>query len=150
MKSLSQMFHKTKSESPIEKMFEEQLKEYGIELDQQFWIGPYRIDFGMENKKIAIEVDSTQFHTKQEQIEKDNRRQDYIEKQGWIVMRVPSWMVYKQKGLCAAEIALRFYKDQLTETQTIRAMVALKRYFENEPEIFIDLHNKITGILNKV
>lgn len=150
MKSLSQMFHKTKSESPIEQMFQDQLQEYGIELDQQFWIGPYRIDFGMENKKIAIEVDSAQFHTKPEQIEKDNRRQDYIERQGWKVMRVPSWMVYKQKGLCAAEIALKFYKEQLIESQKLKAMFTLKRYFENDQELSGELNGKIEKILNSL
>ena len=142
---------KSKSESPLEKMFEDQLLEYGILLDQQFFVGPFRIDFGIIDKKICFEVDSMAYHTKSEDIEKDNRRQDYIEKNGWMVYRIPSWMIYKQKGLAAGEIAMKYFKDTLTEKEQLRALFAIKQYFSStDANLTKALEIKIDKLIEKI
>ena len=129
MNGLRSLLSKSKSESPLEQMFEDQLLEYGIMLDQQFFVGPFRIDFGIIDRKMCFEVDSVAFHGSYEQVQKDNRRQDYIEKKGWKVLRIPSWMIHKQKGLAAGEIALKYFADSLTEKERLRALFVIKRYF---------------------
>lgn len=116
-------------ESPLEVQFMEQLEEFGIELDQQFYVGPFRIDFGVKEAKLALEVDSVQYHGNKEKVDHDNRRQKYIEELGWYMMRIPSWMIYKVKKLAAAEIALKYFEFQLTPQQKKNALGILAGYF---------------------
>lgn len=151
MTQLPVMLFKSKSESPLEKKFEDQLLEYGIILDQQFFVGPFRIDFGIKDKRICFEVDSMQYHSNYTQIAQDNRRQDYIEKKGWKVLRIPSWLIYSQKGLAAAEIALRYFKDTLTTREKMKALFTLERYFNGtEKEIEEGLTKEIDKLVEEL
>ena len=50
----------------------------------------YRIDFAIPSKKIAIEVDSFQFHRTRMQFDNDRIRQNVIINAGWKMVRVTS------------------------------------------------------------
>jgi very-short-patch-repair endonuclease len=53
----------------------------------QYPIGPYRADRCWPELKLIIEVDSVQFHRDRKRMEADNKRQDYLRRLGYTVIR---------------------------------------------------------------
>lgn len=78
--------------SPIERSVWEDIRYLGLPLFPQYPIGPYFADFADPKRKIAIEVDSIQFHKDKK---KDADRQRQIQRLGWKVYRIPSWMTFR-------------------------------------------------------
>lgn len=55
---------------------------------------PYFIDFAFENEKVAVEIDGSQ-HENEEQIKKDNKKDNLLLKEGWRVYRVTAKQINK-------------------------------------------------------
>lgn len=70
--------------SPIERMAWGEIRCYGLPFFPQFPIGPYFADFADPAKKIVIECDGKEFHSK----EKDAARDHYMITKGWKVYRI--------------------------------------------------------------
>lgn len=77
--------------SPIEIRVYETIKFHNLPLLPQFPVKKYFLDFGDPVRKIAIEVDSKEFHTDKN---KDEIRQTEIEKEGWIFYRIQGKKTY--------------------------------------------------------
>ena len=69
------------------------MKEIGYKFRQQAPIDHYIVDFVCLSQRLIIEVDGGT-HGSAEQIERDMRRQDYLERQGFEVLRVWNAEVY--------------------------------------------------------
>ena len=61
-------------------------KFYGLEFRRQYPMGDYIVDFICREKKIIIELDGGQ-HNEPDNIEKDNIRTEFIESNGYKVIR---------------------------------------------------------------
>ena len=68
------------------------MDEVGVKFRRQRPISSYFIDFICLEKKL-IELDGMQ-HT--HDIEYDNRRTDFLEKQGYQIIRIPNEFIYKE------------------------------------------------------
>lgn len=90
-------------ESPIEEMFwnEALTRIYGIV--PQYEIGPYRVDFAIPDKKVAIELDGHDYHKTKEQRTNDAQRERYLELEGWRVIRFTGTEVYKDAIACVEQ-----------------------------------------------
>ncbi len=66
-------------------------------------IGPYRTDFGIPDKKIAIEIDGLEYHKTQEQRTNDAKRERYLQLNGWRVIRFTALEIYKDRLGCVEE-----------------------------------------------
>ena len=87
-------------ESPIEEMFwnEALTRIYGIV--PQYEIGPYRVDFAVPDKKVAIELDGHDYHKTKEQRTNDAQRERYLELDGWRVIRFTGTEIYQDVEKC--------------------------------------------------
>ena len=74
-----------------------------IELIQQYPIGPFFVDFIHLASQTVIEIDGKDFHTSPEQIARDQKRQQYIEDQGYTVLRFSGHSVYHYPYKCALQ-----------------------------------------------
>ncbi len=90
-------------ESPIEKMFYE-LAFYELHMYPQHPVGPYRLDFAIPDRKIAIELDGHDFHKTKEQRTHDASRDRYLIERGWTVLRFTGTEIYKNTAKCVAQI----------------------------------------------
>lgn len=78
-----------------------------IHLEPQYQIGPFYADFAHLESKTLIEIDGAAYHSSPEQLERDQRRQAYLEDAGWCVIRysgrevyhAPVRVVYQAKGI---------------------------------------------------
>ena len=78
------------------------LKTYPVQFRRQYVIGPYYVDFFCYQVKLIVELDGSQ-HCEPNQLEYDKKRTEYLEKQGYYVMRFSNRDVMGQFcGVCTA------------------------------------------------
>jgi very-short-patch-repair endonuclease len=77
----------------------------GVKFRRQYSIGPYFADFACVSRKLVIEIDG-EHHA--QQVEADARRTEFMEREGWRVVRFwASEVVENPEGIWSAiEIAL--------------------------------------------
>jgi very-short-patch-repair endonuclease len=86
----------------------------GRKFRRQHGIGNYIVDFCCPSEKLVIELDGDQ-HGDSEQIEKDERRDKYLEGLGFTVLRFENKFVFRDQDYITEEIRKIFNKgDQLT------------------------------------
>ena len=91
--------HMTKEERHLWYDF---LKTYPVQFRRQYPIGPYFADFFCYQAKLVVELDGSQ-HCELEEVEYDNRRTEFIQQQGFVVMRLSNRDVMSQfQSVCEA------------------------------------------------
>ncbi|MGM7724390.1 endonuclease domain-containing protein [Metabacillus sp. Hm71] len=81
------LYQRNKCESPIERRLFNALTFRGFNVRTQERCGPYRIDLALPTYKIAIECDGKAYHSSSEQKKHDNRKNNYLRRNGWSVLR---------------------------------------------------------------
>lgn len=91
-----------KIESPIERRLYDCLKFRGELVKTQVPCGKYRIDIALPAYRIAIECDGKAYHSTKEQKARDSRKNAYLRKQGWKVLRFSGSRITRDlKGIIA-------------------------------------------------
>lgn len=101
-KKYSNKKEKNKCESPIEEQLMEGLIEKGHEVFCQEQCGIYRIDLTLHNRnrKIAIECDGEAYHSSEEQLAHDRKKDAFLKKNNWIVLRFSGSEIYRDRERC--------------------------------------------------
>ena len=100
----------TLCESPIERIFWKvgypELSRLA-QFTPQVEAPPYRLDFALVGRRfrIAIECDGKQFHSAEEEIIKDDRRDLELSIMGWRVVRFRGSVIYNDSRACVAGVA---------------------------------------------
>jgi very-short-patch-repair endonuclease len=93
-----------KCESPIERRLYDALQLRGYYVQTQVPCGKYRIDLALPAYKIAIECDGRSYHSSPEQKAHDRRKNAYLRKNGWKVLRFSGRMIYRDLPKVIARI----------------------------------------------
>ena len=88
-------------ETGIEKKFREEMENRDLVFEKQHSIKRYYVDFAFPEHKIAIEVDGAYWHKDKE---KDLKRQQDIELEGWTVLRYGEKRVNTEVDKCVDEL----------------------------------------------
>ncbi len=88
------LLNHSRNESYPEKYFTDIFKKYNLIVSKYHRIGLYELDFCILNKKIDIEIDGDQHYLDKKIVESDKRRNEYLDKLGWDIIRV-KWSEYK-------------------------------------------------------
>lgn len=67
-------------------------------------IGPYVCDFVDRHARLVVEVDGREFHSAPEVFRSDRKRQNWLVRQGWLVLRYAAYDVLADPDAIAAEI----------------------------------------------
>lgn len=84
-----------KIQSELEKRFFYDCRVAGLPIRAQFTVGNIHADFALPERKIVIEVDSKAWHSTEEQKENDKKRDEIYRENGWSVVRLNSFDIYK-------------------------------------------------------
>jgi len=76
-----------KTQSPIERKLYNLLKEKGYRVKTQVPCGKFFIDIAIPRYKLAIECDGKAYHSSPDQKRHDDRKNRYLRKNGWSVLR---------------------------------------------------------------
>lgn len=134
-----QLKERKKTESPIEGLLLRELQLLGIYPISQFKVGKYRLDLAFPEKMIGIECDGKEWHTSEEQIERDTKRDDYLKEQGWNILRIFGSDIYKSAG----EIALFLTEEK--EIPNRRKEI----YFDRTTEEYLEQKNEFSELEEK-
>lgn len=91
---------------------------------RQHSIGNYFADFYFPEQNLVLEIDGRQFHTSEEQYKYDRKRDIYMNKLGYIVVRVTAGMV--MQNVSGVVSAMRYIKDPV-DTFFIKSNEDVKR-----------------------
>jgi very-short-patch-repair endonuclease len=72
-------------------------------LKPQVVVGPYRVDLAILEKRVAIELDGHEFHKSREHRTRDAKRERYLQKQGWQVVRFTGTEIHNDVLQCIQE-----------------------------------------------
>jgi very-short-patch-repair endonuclease len=89
--------------SPIEQSFLEAANGRIAGLEREQWIGRYRVDFLIREKRFVIELDGHDYHKTKQQRTSDASRQRYLQGLGYTVIRFTGSEIYKDVSKCVAE-----------------------------------------------
>ena len=119
-----------KTESPIEDILLRELKLLGFYPTTQFKVGNYRIDLAFPKHLLAIECDGKEWHSSQEQIERDQRKDKFLKENGWKVVRVGGSQIYKS----ADEIArlIMGIDNRYNEVNSRKSIYAMRSSYKPE------------------
>ncbi len=96
-------------ESAFEQSVAEVIESWGYRVIPQYGVGPYRIDLAIPDPEspqrvcIAVECDGATYHSLPTVRERDRLRQDWLERNGWKVIRVWStdWWYHRSQAQAA-------------------------------------------------
>ncbi len=89
--------------TPIEKLFLSASQDLIEDIESQVWIERYRVDFFVRRKRLIIELDGHNYHKTKEQRTKDAKRQRFLERKGYRVIRFTGTEIYKDATKCVRE-----------------------------------------------
>ncbi|MGM7722823.1 endonuclease domain-containing protein [Metabacillus sp. Hm71] len=81
------VYQRNKCESPIERRLFNALTFRGYSVRTQVRCGLYWIDLTLPTYRIAIECDGKSYHSSPEQKKRDNKKNNYLRRNGWSVLR---------------------------------------------------------------
>ena len=104
--------------SPIERRFFKSAENLGLTLIPQYKEANYKLDFLYEQDgyKFAIELDGSRYHKTRSQMTHDYRRQRYLQKQGYLVVRFTGKEIKEDVAKCVNEFIE--LKDKLIQYAT--------------------------------
>lgn len=93
-----------KCESPIERRLYDALLYNGYDVSPQVRCGAFRIDLALIYYRIAIECDGKAYHSSPKQKAHDRKKDRYLRKNGWKVMRFSGSQINGQMPKVLAKI----------------------------------------------
>lgn len=118
-----------KTDSPIEAQFLDAIARTGetllADIKTQHQIGPFRVDFALPALRVVIEVDGHAWHASREQRTRDARRDRYLTREGWTVLRYTGSEVFNSARVCARDLvdhARRVHRARLGVATAERAI----------------------------
>ncbi|TYS57919.1 DUF559 domain-containing protein [Bacillus infantis] len=103
---------RAKCESPIERRLFDALTASGYDVNAQVRRGSYRIDLALISYNIAIECDGKEFHSSPEAKKRDRRKDAYLRKNGWVVLRFSGRQINKELPKVVERIEKELKKGQ--------------------------------------
>jgi very-short-patch-repair endonuclease len=116
--------HSSKESYP-ERYFTILFKKEKIEVEKFFRIGLYELDFCILDKKIDIEIDGNQHYSDPKIVESDIRRNEYLEKNDWDIIRI-NWSNYKKMAFEERSNYISELKKYINNLIDIKPTIKLK------------------------
>jgi very-short-patch-repair endonuclease len=92
--------------SEPERLLARAFRSRGFDVAANVPVGPYICDFVDERAKLIIEVDGREFHSDPETFRRDRRRQNWLVRQGWMILRYAAYDVLADSLAVADEIII--------------------------------------------
>lgn len=123
--------HYSKGESYPEKYFREILENTNLIYEKEYCVSSYRLDFAFIDKAINLEIDGEQHYVDKRIVKSNNRRDEYLNKLGWEIIRV-RWTSFKKMNNENKEIYITSLLEYINgQTTTIKPMIlsGKKKYY---------------------
>jgi len=92
------------TESPIEDLLKWELQARYINFETRVAIGGYKVDFLFPQVNLIVEADGREYHSSPDQQDRDFKRQLYLIKKGYTVLRFTGSQIYRDVVSCVDKI----------------------------------------------
>ncbi|MFC4126172.1 DUF559 domain-containing protein [Nocardia rhizosphaerae] len=93
-----------KSVSEPERLFARALARRRLYLLPNHSVGPFVGDFVDESTRTIVEIDGWEFHSDRQTFRSDRRRQNWLQRRGWLVLRFAAHDVLNHMETCVDEV----------------------------------------------
>ncbi|MFD3743966.1 DUF559 domain-containing protein [Nocardia sp. NPDC058633] len=90
--------------SEPERLFARAMARRNLHLLPNHPVGPYFGDFVDERTRTIVEIDGWEFHTDRLVFRNDRRRQNWLQRRGWLVLRYAAYDVLNHLESCVDEV----------------------------------------------
>jgi very-short-patch-repair endonuclease len=95
---------RNKCQSPIERRLYDAMANRGYSVTTQVPCGKYSIDIALIGPRIAIECDGKAYHSSPDQKAHDKRKNAYLRRKGWKVIRFTGRQINQDLGMILQRI----------------------------------------------
>lgn len=117
------LLNHSREESYPEKYFTNIFNKNGLILQKGYKIWLYELDFCIIDKKIDIEIDGDQHYLDKKIVESDKRRNEYLIKRGWDIIRI-KWSDYQKLD---KDLKVKYINDLISY---INGLIKIKPEFK--------------------
>jgi len=93
-----------KGPSSIEQLLINELNNQKTDFEFQYQVGKYVIDIAFPKHRLAVEADGIYWHSLPENIERDNRKDNFLTETGWKTLRLPGDEIRSSPQNCVVRI----------------------------------------------
>jgi very-short-patch-repair endonuclease len=126
--------HSSKESYP-EKYFSVIFDKRNIIVERYFNVGIYELDFCIPEKKIDIEIDGSQHYYDEKIIESDKRRSEFLEKDGWDIVRI-NWAEYQKFDFEEKVKYIDYLIDYISDMSNKKPTFEIKKVNINKDQNF--------------
>lgn len=107
------LYHSSKESFP-EKYFRELFEKENIPLQQHQQVGLYELDFYNISCGLAVEIDGELHFSTEKAIERDKKRDEFLQENGWFVYRI-RWSEYQKLSIEKHHEVVQTIKDLIND-----------------------------------
>lgn len=92
------------TESPLERKLADALDEKNIVYEREYAISHIHVDFAFPHHKLAVECDGHRYHSSSDDKKRDAKRDAFLKRRGWRVLRFTGDELRDDVGSCVRKI----------------------------------------------
>lgn len=142
-------WYRNRPPSYIEKEFTKELSDFADLIESEKWFGDknkhfrYRVDFILMDARLIIELDGHNYHSSPEQLKNDSKRQRYLSRAGFTVIRFTGSEIVNDCAECVSEVRAIYRERMQRNPAKYRVMYIDYPFICKETEKFISFQKKL-------
>lgn len=142
-------WYRNRPPSYIENEFTKELGEFANLIENEKWFGDgskhfrYRVDFILMDARLIIELDGHDYHSSPEQLDKDSKRQRYLTRAGYTLIRFTGRQIVNDCNACVLEVRSIYTEIMQRKPAKYRVMYVDYHFVCKETEKFLRLQKEL-------
>lgn len=142
-------WYRNRPPSYIENEFTKELGEFADLIENEKWFGDsskhfrYRVDFILMDARLIIELDGHDYHSSPDQLDKDSKRQRYLTRAGYTLIRFTGRQIVNDCNACVLEVRNIYTEIMQRKPAKYRVMYVDYPFICKETERFLRLQKAL-------
>jgi len=125
------LLNHSRNESYPEKYFSDIFEKEGLIVEKAVRIGLYELDFSVPSKRIDIEIDGSQHYCDKKILESDIRRNEFLEQNGWDIIRI-NWSNYQKMSFDEKKEYIRNLISYINDISTSKPSIPFIKHIRGK------------------
>lgn len=142
-------WYRNRPPSYIEDEFTNELGEFADLIENETWFGDsnkhfrYRVDFILMDARLIIELDGHDYHSNPDQLDYDSKRQRYLTRAGFTLIRFTGRQIVKNCNACVLEVRDTYSEIMQRKPAKYRVMYVDYPFVCTETRKFLSLQKEL-------
>ncbi|GKV90963.1 hypothetical protein PEC301619_29450 [Pectobacterium carotovorum subsp. carotovorum] len=142
-------WYRNRPPSYIEDEFTKELGDFADLIESETWFGDkskhfrYRVDFILMDARLIIELDGHDYHSSPEQLDKDSKRQRYLTRAGFTLIRFTGRQIVNDCNACVLEVRDTYMEIMQRKPAKYRVMYIDYPFICRETSSFLRLRKQL-------